>query len=154
MEREEEKYPQETEGNKVAQLSKLSAGADDFDLDKIPITITQVNRSLICFTGYMQECYTMTSADLKVVEATSFRDLRNSVCQHAGTYTHLVAPFCRAVMTDASNFFDEFGDLYEDVEDLKQNMDVLLESTDHILKGFKLCTKMHEPVTTQAALNV
>ena len=33
MEREEEKYPQETEGKKVAQLSKLSEGADDFDLD-------------------------------------------------------------------------------------------------------------------------
>ena len=61
----------------------------------------------------------------------------------------MVAPFCRNVLTDASNFFDEFIDLYESPEDLldKDNLDILVSSTEDICKGFDICRKMHEPVT-------
>lgn len=68
----------------------------------------------------------------------------------------MVAPFCRNVLTNASNFFDEFLDLYESPEDLldEDNLDILVDSTEEIVKGFEICKKMHGPVTKEANANV
>ena len=68
----------------------------------------------------------------------------------AGIYNQLVAPYSKAVLMDASNFFDEFLDLYDDAETLNENLDVLVESTGEIVKGFEISTSMHKPVTKQA----
>jgi len=75
------------------------------------------------------------------------------MCEQAGAYHHLVAPVCKSVLVTASNFFEEFPDLYTDIETFVENIDFMVDSTNEIVQGFSLTAALHAPVTKQAELN-
>ena len=63
----------------------------------------------------------------------------------------MVAPVCKNVLSEAHGFFKEFNTLYDDVEDCKANIDILVESTGEITKGFEICTNLHQPMLKEAS---
>jgi len=57
------------------------AGGSDFNLTEVPEVIIGVNSNLICFTGYMQDCFTIPKSELDFISKTTFVELRNEICQ-------------------------------------------------------------------------
>ena len=68
-------------------------------------------------------------------------------------YNYVVAPFGQSVLQDTSIFFSEFNKNYENLDELKESIEIICEDTLVIVHGFDISKKIHEPVLTQAEIN-
>lgn len=57
------------------------------------------------------------------------------------------------MLQDTSTFFSEFNDQYNDLEELKDAIELICEDTLVIVHGFDISKKIHEPILTQAEIN-
>jgi len=53
--------------------------------------------------------------------------VRNEVCKQACAYNHVVAPVCQNVLAEAHSFFNDFELFYEDFDDMKTGIDMLVD---------------------------
>lgn len=108
--------------------------------------IEDVDESLKRFAGYMGECFQIEKKDLDLIKGTKFIELRGRVIKQACLYFDVVAPKCVNVLTDLGNFFSEFNDFYDDYESMKENLDLIYESSREISHGLIMLEQIHAPV--------
>lgn len=65
----------------------------------------------------------------------------------------MVAPKCIAVLTDLGNFFLEFNDFYDDYDLMKENIELLYESSKDINHGLIMLEQIHSPVYRETKMN-
>ena len=65
----------------------------------------------------------------------------------------MVAPKCIAVLTDLGNFFLEFNDFYDDYDLMKENIELLFESSKDINHGLIMLEQIHGPVYRETKMN-
>ena len=51
---------------------------------------------------------------------------------------------------DLGNLFSDFQDYYPDYDAMKENIDMVCDSTTSVLEGLILCEQMHSPVYREA----
>ena len=65
----------------------------------------------------------------------------------------MVAPKCVAVLTDLGNFFSEFNDFYDDYDAMKENLDLIYESSREISHGLLMLEQIHALVYRETKSN-
>ena len=105
-----------------------------------------MDESLKRFAGYMGECFQIQKKDLDLIKGTKFIELRGRVIKQACLYFDVVAPKCVGVLTDLGNFFSDFNDFYDDYESMKDNLEMIYESSRDISHGLILLEQIHAPV--------
>jgi len=65
----------------------------------------------------------------------------------------MVVPQCVQVLMDLGNLFSDFQDYYPDYDAMKENIDMICDSTTGVLEGLILCEQMHSPVYREAQQN-
>ena len=83
----------------------------------------------------MGECFEIPKKDLDLIKGTKFLQLRGQIIDNSCLYFKIVAPECVSVMTDLGNFYQDFNDFYGDYETMRDNIDLIFESTRDINKG-------------------
>ena len=96
----------------------------------------------------MLESFNVQEQDLPVLKGTKFCEVRQQLCQQAAMYNYVVAPFGQSVLQDTKNFFGDFNKNYEDLDDIKDAIELICEDTLVIVHGFDISKKIHEPVLT------
>jgi len=109
-------------------------------------SVDDVDESLKRFAGYMGECFEIQKKDLDLIKGTKFIELRGRVIKQACLYFDVVAPKCTSVLTDLGNFFSEFNDFYDDYDSMKENLDLIYESSREISHGLIMLEQIHAPV--------
>lgn len=101
----------------------------------------------------MGQMFEINDKDLQIVKDTQFVDIRKEVCQQSTLYNTIISPFGACVLQDTSAFFSNFLCTYENLEDLKDAIELVCDDAYLIVQGFEICKKIHEPILTAAELN-
>lgn len=115
--------------------------------------IEDVDESLKRFAGYMGECFEIQKKDLDLIKGTKFIQLRGQVIKQACLYFDVVAPKCVSVLTDLGNFFSEFNDFYDEYDSMKENLDLIHESSREISLSLIFLEQIHAPVYRETKAN-
>ena len=57
------------------------------------------------------------------------------------------------MLSGATNFFNDFDNIFGDFEAMKENIDLVLEDSEKICNGFEITKKIHDPVLKEATVN-
>lgn len=101
----------------------------------------------------MGECFQIQKKDLDLIKGTKFIELRGQVINQACIYFDVVAPKCVGVLSDLGNFFSEFNDYYVDYDSMRENLDLIYESSRDINHGLIMLEQIHAPVYRETQNN-